>query len=82
MYANNNVNYARWLPIHLIDMMTLEERHPKIAKAFHTGKFVVHKSDRDFSAMAIDQAHEQANAVIKGDGGAVGITEDPSELRR
>jgi len=32
--------------------------------------------------MAIDQAHEQANAVIKGDSGAVGITEDPSALRR
>ena len=25
MYANNNVNYAHWLPIHLIDMLTLEE---------------------------------------------------------
>jgi len=82
MYANNNVNYARWLLIHLIDMMTLEERHPQIAEAFRAGKFVVHKSDRDFSAMAIDQAHEQANAVIKGDGGAVGIAEDPSALRR
>jgi len=82
MYANNNVNYTRWLPIHLIDMMTLEERHPKIAEAFHAGKFVVHKSDRDLSAMAIDQAHEQENAVIKDDGGAVGITEDPSALRR
>jgi len=62
--------------------MTLEKRHPKIAEAFHAGKFVVHKSDRDFSAMAIDQAHEQATAVIKGGGGAVGITEDPSALRR
>ena len=32
--------------------------------------------------MAIDQAHEQANAVIKGEGGAIGVTEDPSALRR
>ena len=55
---------------------------PKIAEAFHAGKFVVHKSDRDFSAEAIDQAHEQANTVIKGDGGAVGITADSSALRR
>ena len=68
--------------MHLTDMMTLEERHPKIAEAFHAGTFVVHKSDRDLSAMAIDQVHEQANTVIKGDGGAVGITEDPSALRR
>ena len=44
--------------------------------------FVVHKSRRDFSALAIDQAHEQNNAVIKGDGGAIGLTEDPGALRR
>ena len=63
-------------------MLTLEERHPQIAEAFHAGKFVVHKPNRDFSGMAIDQAHVQSNAVIKGDGGKVGITEDPSALRR
>ena len=28
--------------------------------------------------MAIDQAHEWLNAVIKGDGGAVRLTENPS----
>ena len=32
--------------------------------------------------MAIDQAHVQANAIIKGDGGTIGITEDPSALRK
>ena len=53
-----------------------------MAREFHKGNFVVHKSARDFSAVAIDQAHEQNNAVIKGDGGAVGLTEDPSALRR
>ena len=42
----------------------------------------MHKSRRQFSAMAIDQAHEWANAVIKADGGAIGVTEDPSALRR
>ena len=82
MYVNNNLNYARWLPIYLIYMMTLEEQHPQIADAFHAGKFVVHKSDRDPSAIAIDEAHEEANAVIKGDSGAVRITDDPSALRR
>lgn len=40
------------------------------------------KSGSKFSALAIDQAHEQANAVIKGDGGAICVTEDPSVLRR
>ena len=35
-----------------------------------------------FSAIAIDQAHEQNNSLVKGDGGAVGLTESPAALRR
>ena len=66
-FANDNVNYARCIPIHLRDIMVLEEQHPGVASEFHKGNFVIHKSRRDFSAMAIDQAHEQNNAVIKGD---------------
>ena len=81
-FANNNVNYARWLPVHLRDMLSLERQHPEVAKQFQNGNFVVHKSERHFSSMAIDQAHEQDNAIIKGDGGAIGLTEDPSALRR
>ena len=61
-------------------MLTLEERHILFSDAFCTGKFVVNKTERNFSGLAIDQTHEQANAVIKGDGGAVWITEDPSGL--
>ncbi|KAK4304447.1 hypothetical protein Pmani_023602 [Petrolisthes manimaculis] len=81
-FANNNTNYARWLPIHLRDMLHLGGTHPQIKSEFSKGNFVVHKSKRRFSALAIDQAHEHANAVIKGEGGAIGITEDPSALRR
>ena len=81
-FANNNVNYARWIPINLLDMIVLEEQHPDVASEFHKGNFVIHKSRRDFSAMAIDQAHEQNNSIIKGDGGAIGLTEDPAALRR
>ena len=81
-FANNNTNYARWLHIHLRDMLTLEQGHPALHQEFMPGKVVVFKSKRTFSAMAIDQAHEHANAVIKYDGGAIGITEDASALRR
>lgn len=79
-FANNNVNYECWLSIHLQDM-TIDEKHPQVAQQFHRGHFVVHKSERELSAIAIDQAHEQNNAV-KGDGGAIGLTEDPAALRR
>ena len=77
-----NQDGCRRLPIYLMDMLTLDERYPHIAYAFRAGKFVIHKTDRHFSVMAFDQAHQQANAVIKGDGGAIGITEDPSALKR
>lgn len=69
-------------PIHLIDILTLDKRHPEITEAFQAGIFDIHKTSRSFSGKAIAQAHQQANAVIKGDYGAVGITEDPSALRR
>lgn len=62
--------------------MCLEQQHPELAKEFHKGNFVVHKSRREFSGLAIDQAHEQNNSVIKGDRGAIGLTEDPVALRR
>ncbi|KAK0062566.1 hypothetical protein Bpfe_008237 [Biomphalaria pfeifferi] len=46
------------------------------------GRFVLQMTSRPFSKMALDQAHEQNNAIIKGEGGAVGLTENPSALRR
>ena len=46
------------------------------------GNFVVQRSTHPFSSMAMDQSHEQLNKSIKGEGGAVGLTEDPVALRR
>ena len=42
----------------------------------------MHKTKRPFSAIAIDQAHEQNNKVVKGDGGAVGFLQNPKALLR
>lgn len=35
-----------------------------------------------FSSITIDQAHEQMNACIKGDCGAMGLPDNPSALLR
>ena len=78
-FALDHTNNARWLPVHLRDMALLETKHPEMALKFKNGHFAVHKTEQMFSAIAIDQAHEQNN--VKGDGGAVGLTEDPSALR-
>ena len=81
-FAMNHVNYARWLPVHLLDMRRLTQTSPDVASKFEEGFFTVQKSSRNFSCMAIDQAHEQNNAIVKGEGGAVGLTENPNALRR
>ena len=75
-------NNARWLSIHYRDMCQLKEKHPSVCTAFNQGSFVVHKTKKPFSAIALDHAHEQVNSVVKGEGGAVGLTESAAALRR
>ena len=52
------------------------QKHPEVDREFFNGHFVSagQKSPREFSALAIDQAQGQNNAIIKGDGGAIGFT--------
>lgn len=45
------------------------------------GHSAVKKTISTFSNIALDQAHEQHNAVVKDDGGAVGLTESPTALQ-
>lgn len=82
MFALDQTNYCRWLPVHIRDMQELPTKHPDVYEKFTNGFFVVHKTQKRFSAMALDQAHEQENAVVKGEGGAVGLTENPGALKR
>ena len=57
-------------------------KHPDVYEKFVDGFFVVHKTQNRFSAMALDQAHEQENALVKRDGRAVGLAENSGVLRR
>ena len=66
-FALDHINYARWLPVHLRDMFALEQIYPEVYTEFSRGHFAVSKLEKTFSTMAIDQAHEQNNAVSKGD---------------
>ena len=43
--------------------------------------WVVAKTEKPFSYIPIDQAHEQNNAIVKGSGGAVGLTESPTAFQ-
>ena len=68
-FALDHTHYAKWIPVHLRDMASLREHHPAIYAEFLKGNFATKGSRRAFSAIAIDQAHEQNNASVKGDGG-------------
>jgi len=68
LFALDHTHYSRWLPVHLRDIVSLKDC--QCIKM----KFVVKKSKHAFSAIAIDQAHLQNNACIKGEGRAVGLT--------
>ena len=49
--------------------------HPEMSVEFSQCHFTVKKTTRSFSRIALDPAHEQNNAAIQGDSGAVGITQ-------
>ena len=79
-FALDHHHYARWVPVHIRDMESLP---PSILEEFQAhGHWVVQKTHSRFSAMPIDQAHEQNNALVKGSGGAVGLTENPLSFRK
>ncbi len=65
--------YARWVPVHIKDMALLKTMHPEVSVEFSQGHFTVKKTIRSFSPIALDQAHEENKAAIKGDSGTVGI---------
>ena len=72
--------YARWVPVHVRDMVQLSETHPDIHAKFLKGNFVVQKSPHKFSLIGKDQSHEQSNKRLQSHGGAVGLYENPEAL--
>ena len=62
-------------------MVFLHDKHPGVFAEFRKGNLFVKKTTHVFSGIAIDLAHEQNNASVKDDGGAVGLIENPAALR-
>ena len=68
-FAFNHTHHARWLSVHLCDMLQLQETNPEVFHHFNEGHFVVAKSKHPFSSLGIEHAHEQNNKCVKGDVG-------------
>jgi len=71
-FVFSHTHYARWLPVFLRDMATLPDVHPGVQHAFVNGKFVVQRSSKKFSLMALDQSQEHSIKFLKEDSGAKG----------
>ena len=79
-FALDHVNYARWLPVHIRDMKCLPGPiKDEFEKQCH---WVLSKTNNKFSAIPIDQAHEQVNSYVKSSGGCIGLTENLVAFRR
>ncbi len=76
-FACDHIHYARWVPIHVEDMKRLPR---SLLDEFRDGRFAVRRSKKRFSAIAIDQGHEQLNKELKESGGIIGLTQDPASL--
>ena len=70
-FAFDHFNYARWLSVHLYDLMNIHLFCPDVYNEFMNGNFAYQKSGRKFSKISPDQVHEQNNEVIKGLGGTI-----------
>ena len=76
IFALDHVNYSRWMPVHIRDMKCL----PNLTKDdFEKQCHWVFSKTNKFSAIPIDQAHEQENANVESSGGCIGLTENPVE---
>lgn len=60
------IMHDRWLTVHLHDMIQLDHTSPNVMRKFEEGSFEVQKTQRKFSALAIDHAHTQNNKLVKG----------------
>ncbi|KAG0723721.1 hypothetical protein GWK47_042072 [Chionoecetes opilio] len=79
-FALDHQNYARWLPVHIRTWRVCPQQFNTNRSQRQLGRF--ENSPKRFSTIPIDQAHEQNNELVKGEGGAVGLTENPVAFRR
>ena len=61
------------MPVFLRDMAQLPTSHSSGHQAFMEGNFVVQRSEKKFSMMALDQSQEHSIKFLKDDGGAKGL---------
>lgn len=79
-FVFGHTNYSSWIPVFLRDMARLPQIHPSIHTAFMNGLFVVQRSNKKFSLMALDQSQEHSIKHLKEDSGVKGLYGHQEEM--
>ena len=64
-FSLDHYDYARWLSVHFFDLLSVENSLPDTYQNFKDRHFSFQKPNREFLSIAVDQIHEQNNAVLK-----------------
>ena len=77
-------NYARWLTVHIFELITMHVKHPEVCENFKKRFFSFQKINKELSRMTLDQMHQQNNKEIKSAGGTTDLVNkcDDSSLIR
>ena len=78
-FAFDHSNYTRWLSHHLYDLLRHEIDVPNVYKHFKKGNFSFQKTNREISNIALDEVHEQNNAILKSIGGVAHLLNKQDE---
>jgi hypothetical protein len=79
-FSYDHVNYARYLPVYLLEMLNLPKTHPLAYNELSAGNFVAQRQNNyGFCGIAADQVIEQtANRDSKTKGGLKGLSRNPA----
>ena len=72
----DHYNYARWLPVHVRDMMNVRVKHSDPYRQFAGGFVTIAKTQNPFSMIGFDQNHEQQNKELKMHGGTLNLSDE------
>lgn len=82
-FANDNINYSRYLTVMLGDMLALEEQLPDVYTQFAAGNFTVQLTENPFSRTESDKVIEMTlNRDSKTPGGITGFSINSNAVKR
>jgi len=82
-FVMDRPNYARWLPVYIMDMRRLATKYPEVHLEFVNGNHAISRSSKLFAQVWTDMALEQSiNADSKSRRGIIGISQNPGALDR